>query len=223
MTRFYLIRHGETEWNVTGRWQGHTDIPLNRAGREQAMLLAERLYDEGIHFTALYSSDLQRAWETARIVGKAVGLEPTAVVELREIDMGVWSGLTRAEIARLDPATLERLDMGEDLPRGGAERLTDLYERASAALEAIAEEHPEGDVLIATHGGTVRALIEHARTNGHAVWPWPYVSIGNTALSIIEATPEAWHVFAVNDMAHLANAPQAIDVMARTPDDAQQA
>lgn len=223
MTRFYLIRHGETEWNVTGRWQGHTDIPLNEVGREQAALLAERLVAEERFFAGLYSSDLKRAWETAQIIGAAVGLKPQAVADLREIDMGAWSGMTRAEIVRLDSATLERLDMGEDLPRGGAESLTNLYNRASAALEAIAVAHPKGNVLITTHGGTARALIEHARTNGHAKWPWPYVSIGNTALSVIEQTSGGWRVESANDMAHLANAPQAIDVMAHTPDDAQQA
>lgn len=223
MTRFYLIRHGETEWNVSGRWQGHTDIPLNEIGHEQAALLADRLWHEDNEFVALYSSDLQRAWETARIVGAPFELKPLAVRDLREIDMGEWSGLTRAEIVRLDPATLERLDAGEDLPRGGAERLTDLYYRASAALERIAATHSSGNVLISTHGGTVRALIEHARTNGHAQWPWPYVSIGNTALSIIEHTANGWKIELVNNMAHLAGAPQAVDVMARTPDDAQQA
>src|SRR5690606_31771182 len=72
MTIFYLVRHGETAWNIQGRWQGHTDIALNAAGYAQAQLLAQRLHDEGSHFDVIYSSDLQRAWETASAVGAAL-------------------------------------------------------------------------------------------------------------------------------------------------------
>src|SRR4051812_42061109 len=130
MTTFYLIRHGETDWNVGGRWQGHTDVPLNEAGRAQARRLAERLRAGGGRFDAIYSSDLERAWETAQIVGGALGCPLRPIVELREIDVGAWAGLTRAEVVARTPELIERLDSGEDVARGGdGERFVDLYHR----------------------------------------------------------------------------------------------
>jgi probable phosphoglycerate mutase len=78
----YLIRHGETDWNLDGRWQGHSDVPLNPAGRQQALLLARRLADEGVRFNALYSSDLSRAWDTAVAIGGALGLRPASAPAL---------------------------------------------------------------------------------------------------------------------------------------------
>lgn len=222
MTRLYLIRHGETEWNLTGRWQGHTDVPLNDVGLAQARLLAERMRVEAADATAIYSSDLARAWQTAELIGAALDLRPRPEAAFREIDIGWWGGLTRAEIEERDAATLAQLDEQEDLPRGGAETLRDLYNRASAALEQVVAAHANETVVIVTHGGTIRALLAHAYGNGKTTWPWPYVSVGNTALSLIEKTPAGWHVHFANDMAHLAGAPQAIDVMALSPDDAQQ-
>ncbi len=96
-----LARHGETDWNRDGIWQGHGDPPLNELGRRQAAELARRLAD--VQIDALYSSDLRRAYETATIVGRAKGLEITADPDLREMDVGSWSGFTSEEIATRFP------------------------------------------------------------------------------------------------------------------------
>lgn len=222
MTRLYLVRHGETEWNLTGRWQGHTDIPLNEIGFQQARILADRLRDDGERLTAIYSSDLARAWQTAETVGAVLKLAPVPELALREIDIGWWGGLTRAEIAMRDGDALSRLDAEEDLPRGGGETMRDLYARASAAMERIAAAHPGETLLIVSHGGTVRVLLGHARGNGTPVWPLPFESIGNTAISIVEHDAHGWHIRTTNDTRHLAESSRAIDVLAKTQDDAQQ-
>ncbi len=101
MTRLILARHGETDWNRDGIWQGHGDPPLNDLGREQAAGLAERLRD--VELDALYSSDLRRALQTAEFVATAKDLDVVALGGLREMDVGSWTGLTLAQIAERFP------------------------------------------------------------------------------------------------------------------------
>ena len=142
-TRILLARHGETEWNRLGRWQGHADPPLNETGRSQAAALAEQLEGDGI--AAVYSSDLRRASETARIVAGRLGLEVTEDRALREIDVGSWQGLTKAQI--------------DGRPWDG-ERYEHHSERVTRALREIAARHPDGRVLVVSHGGSLRRVQE---------------------------------------------------------------
>ena len=149
MATLILARHGETDWNRDGIWQGHGDPSLNELGRRQAAELAARLADVSVD--ALYSSDLRRAYETAEIIGKTKGLEITADSDLREIDIGAWSGLTRAEIEERFPG-MDRQD-GET---------SDAFDaRAIGVLHRIAKAHEGERVLVVTHGGVVRALERH--------------------------------------------------------------
>ena len=157
-TRILLARHGETEWNRLGRWQGHADPPLNDAGRLQAQALAEQLEGDGI--AAVYSSDLERASETARIVAGRLGLEVTENPALREIDVGSWSGLTREEVRERYPEGFARWLAGE-IGHDGETR-TELAARVVPAVEAIAAAHSGEHVLVVTHGGAIRALRRHA-------------------------------------------------------------
>src|SRR5215211_8136133 len=101
VTAILLARHGETDWNREGRFQGWADPPLNDAGRAQAQALAERLRE--MPFDAVYASDLRRAFETAEIVAASHGVPVTPDPGLREVDIGSWSGLTRAEIEERFP------------------------------------------------------------------------------------------------------------------------
>jgi broad specificity phosphatase PhoE len=146
MTELLLVRHAETEWNREGRWQGHADPPLNEAGRAQAHALAATLAGE--HLDAIYSSDLRRAAETAEILGAALGRPVTPDPDLREIDVGSWSGLTRKEVAERFP----------DWDTHDGESLDELQARVVAAVRRIADRHADGLVLIVTHGGSIRSL-----------------------------------------------------------------
>jgi probable phosphoglycerate mutase len=144
-----LARHGETDWNRNGIWQGHGDPPLNDLGRMQAAKLAARLSD--VEIDVLYSSDLRRAYETAEIVGAAKGLDITASPDLREMDVGSWSGLTSEEIATRFP----------DMVGHDGESREAFDDRAVSALQRIAKAHDGQLVVVVTHGGVVRALERH--------------------------------------------------------------
>jgi broad specificity phosphatase PhoE len=149
VTTILLARHGETDWNREGRWQGWADPPLNETGRTQARALARQLRDTP--FDAVYASDLRRAHETAEIVAKPHGVPVVADPGLREIDVGSWSGLTRAELAARFP--------NGDRPDG--ETREQHADRVLAAVARIAREHPGARILLVTHGGTMRALRSH--------------------------------------------------------------
>jgi broad specificity phosphatase PhoE len=145
VTTILLVRHGETDWNREGRWQGHARTTLNQTGREQAAALAEQL--AGTELDAVYSSDLPRALETAAILAAPRGLLPIPEPGLREIDVGSREGLTEAD---LDGSTWD----GETYE---AHR-----ERVHAAVQRIALRHPDGCVVAVTHGGSLRRLQEIA-------------------------------------------------------------
>jgi probable phosphoglycerate mutase len=149
VTTILLARHGETDWNRDGLWQGWADPPLNETGRAQARELAEQLRD--VPFDSVYSSDLQRAHETAEIVAAPHGVPVVTDPGLREIDVGSWSGLTRAEIE-------ERFPDGE---RPDGETRDQHATRVLAAVERIARDTPGRRILLVTHGGTMRALHGH--------------------------------------------------------------
>jgi len=220
MSIFFLIRHGETDWNMQGRWQGHTDIALNAIGQTQAQRLAERLRDEDVRFDMIYSSDLKRAWETASILGATLDLVPQPLPELREIDVGGWSGLTHAEVLARDPDLVARLESGEDVRRGGTgERFADLYRRVVGAAERLAAERRDGRLMLVTHGGPVRALLLHAARDKADALPRP-LHIGNTSISVLRGGPSGWALDTINDMRHLSSA-QAPDMMSAPPDDAE--
>ena len=155
MTTVYLARHGESDWNAEGRWQGNADRPLTDLGRRQAEELAERL--ASVPLDAVYSSDLRRARDTAEAVAAGHGLEVRALPALREVDVGSWSGLSRPEVEERFPEAFSRWrDGGQGWEDGETyERMT---ERVVAAVLEIAAAHPDGAVLVVAHGGPIRAL-----------------------------------------------------------------
>jgi probable phosphoglycerate mutase len=161
MTTILLARHGESDWNRAKRWQGFADRPLTDLGRRQAEELADRL--EGTELDAIYSSDLQRARETAEAVARRRELEVRTTPDLREVDVGSWSGLTRAEAeARYPEAYARWLHGGEGWEDG--ETYEQLQARVVRAMTLIAAAHDGGQVLVVAHGGTIRAI--HASALG---------------------------------------------------------
>jgi broad specificity phosphatase PhoE len=159
MTTVYLARHGESDWNVERRWQGHADRPLTDRGREQAQALAARL--AGVELDAIYASDLRRAWETAEAVAAPRGLEVVRRPELREVDVGSWSGFTRDECADRFPDAFLRWQEGGSGWEDG-ESYEDMGVRIVTAVQRLAAEHPGGSILVVSHGGPIRAVHAHA-------------------------------------------------------------
>jgi broad specificity phosphatase PhoE len=200
MTRLLLVRHGETDWNREHRWQGHAGPGLNALGVRQASAAAELL--AGSAPAAVYTSDLQRAAETAAVIGRRLGLDPTADARLREVDVGSWSGRTRAELAASDPQAFRRWAEGgnDGYPRG--ETFVDLDRRATAAVHEIVDGHPNQVVVVVCHGGTIRAVVGAAlglpiRTRGRlATGP-------NGSISMLETRRVGLAVAAYNESGHL--------------------
>ena len=152
MTELYLVRHGETDWNAARRIQGRTDIPLNDAGRAQARqaaeLLARRRWD------AVYSSPLSRAHETASIIAERLGIdEVTGVAELVERDYGDAEGMSFEQIEALYP---------EGVRAPGQETRAEVAARVVPALLALAERHPGERILVVSHGGAIRSVLQTA-------------------------------------------------------------
>jgi probable phosphoglycerate mutase len=165
VTTILLARHGETDWNREGRFQGHADPPLNAIGRAQAARLSKRL--DGAALAAVYSSPLKRALETAGVVASAHGLEPVALDALREVDVGSWQGLTRAEVESRFPEGLTRwLDYEQGWEDG--ESYEQMGERVIPALLELAAAHGGEQILAVTHGGPIRAAFAFADQTSHA-------------------------------------------------------
>lgn len=157
LTELVLLRHAESTWNAEGRWQGQADPPLCERGRAQVEAAAPGLANGG--FAGLYTSDLRRASETAAILGGALGLVPRPDPRLREFHVGLWSGLTHAEIEARWPGQYARFRIRElDFRPGGGETPQELQQRVEAAFDDIAARHPDARVLVVSHGGVARSL-----------------------------------------------------------------
>lgn len=150
--RLVLLRHGRTEWNVNGRFQGQADVALDEVGREQATAAARRV--AGFNPVGIFSSDLTRTYQTAEPLAALTGLEIQTDKRLREIHVGSWEGLHGDEIRAQDPETYEQLWLGEDVRRSSTgESPREVAERVAEALTEIAETAGDGDtVAVVTHG-----------------------------------------------------------------------
>jgi len=150
MTRILLVRHGQSEWNATGRWQGQADPPLTDLGRQQALSAAANVGA----VDGIFASPLIRAHHTAHVISEQLGVGPVALLDgLMERDAGLWSGLTKPEIEHGWPGYLAS---GKRPP--GYESDASILERVRPALHAIATVHPGGDVLALTHGGVIHTI-----------------------------------------------------------------
>ena len=168
MSGVRLLRHGQSEWNALGRWQGHGDPVLTALGREQASAAAAQLASAAIE--RIVSSDLARAHETARIVAAALGLSVECDALWRERDIGAWTGLTREEISARWPDEYAHFRAHEEQARpGGGESNAMLRARARLALETLRLRHGSARVLVVTHRGIARMLAPESPL-GNAEW-----------------------------------------------------
>ncbi len=157
MTRFFLVRHGETEWNRLRKIQGLSDIPLNDTGRAQASALGEILAQH--RFDLIVSSPLSRALETAQILAHRLGMPAPVIIDtLVERNYGEAEGSNGADLDTRYPA-------GTEIP--GREDRADVTRRAVSTLHDLARRHPEADILAVAHGGLIRSVVEYAAPGVH--------------------------------------------------------
>ncbi len=156
--RVLLIRHGQTDWNVDGRWQGTLPVGLNEIGRAQAKALAEYLAQHKIG--SIYTSDLPRAFDTAQAIGKVVGVTPQPDIRLQEFNLGIFQGLTREEIKERYSKEFHDFEANYwDYVVANGESRRALQKRAYEVFQDIIDRAIGPDVVIVSHGGTIRMLL----------------------------------------------------------------
>ena len=201
MTRLIFIRHGQTMWNDLGRYQGHTDIPLNKTGIEQAQKVAKRLGKEKV--SAIYASDLLRAKQTAEIIGLEFNLPVTLSENLREINFGVWEGKTYKEIELQYPELLNIwLSDPTKLQIPNGETFSQLQTRAWASISDIINMNKNKTVVVVSHGGTISTIIcQILNINLKNLWQ---IKLNNSAVSIVDFYDQNKGVITLlNDTYHL--------------------
>ncbi len=199
-TRICFIRHGETDWNVDKRIQGQTDTPLNETGRGQALAMA---FNAAHHdFSAIYSSDLVRALDTARMVAARRGLEVNPLPQLRERHFGIFQGMTAEEGLQRFPAAdawYTIRDVDYDFVTG--ENLLQFSGRVTEAVDKLVEHHPGQTLAVVSHAGVLEIIYRKA-TGRPLHTPRDFV-IPNCALNWFVFDDKGWHLEAWDDHHHL--------------------
>jgi probable phosphoglycerate mutase len=201
-TRFCLVRHGETDWNVDRRLQGHTDIDLNIHGQKQAAQMAQALKAIQLDFDILYTSNLLRAAKTAKAIEAVFGVNAIINESLRERHLGALQGLTTNDAPHLEPelwgAHLQR-DVEHEL-RGG-ESIRQFAERIHGALEKIRAKHVGKTILLVSHGGALDMMYRLA--SNQTLESEKAVNIPNASLNWISHDGLRWKVDQWADTSHL--------------------
>jgi 2,3-bisphosphoglycerate-dependent phosphoglycerate mutase len=203
-TRVLLVRHGQSQGNAEGRFGGHTATPLSARGRLQAEATAQALSSE--HLSAIYSSDLPRAVETARPLSLLTGLEIQSTEAFRERSVGVMEGLTFEEAATRHPeqyAALIRRDFEHVLL--GGESYRQMLDRAARKLDSIIEQHSGGSITVFSHTGTICILALHLMGALDAPELRPvWIATTNCGITRFELRTDGFvRVLSINDTRHL--------------------
>ena len=204
MSKIYLIRHGQTDWNLEGRIQGSRDIPLNDTGRRQAASLAEGMKDRRLEL--VLSSPLCRARETARVLAESQGVPLLCWRELEEVRYGSWEGMTVAEIQEQFPEEYRRWwgEAGEGRPPGGESRM-EAFQRGAFLAEKIRRQvrsHKLKGVAVVSHGAMLCCMLP-ALLKGQAPFEEGF-SVQNGGITTLYMDPESGmcSLEAVNDCSH---------------------
>jgi len=201
LARLLLVRHGKTEWNESGRYQGISDISLSEEGLRQAEALGQRLAGEKID--AVYSSDLKRAVQTARTIASGRDLEMALCKELQEMNFGEFEGLTFAEIERRHPDNDWWTARDADMELPGGESISQLAARVSQFAESLSRYKEGETVLVVAHGGTIRALI--CLLLGLGLEHWWQIGLDGGSITQIDTYSERTVLTLLNDTCHLRN------------------
>jgi 2,3-bisphosphoglycerate-dependent phosphoglycerate mutase len=201
-TRFCLVRHGETDWNVERRLQGHTDIGLNDHGKRQAEQMAQALKAINLNFDVLYTSDLLRAAKTAKEIELLFGVIAISDDSLRERHLGALQGLTTSDAPHVEPELWE-IHLRRDLNHGlrGGESIKQFAERIQGALERIRLRHLSKTILLVSHGGALDMMYRIA--SNQALDAEKAVNVPNASLNWISHNGSSWKVDRWADTAHL--------------------
>lgn len=199
-TELIIVRHGETEWNLDGRMQGHSDSELTPLGLRQAETVAARLASENID--AVCASDLGRAMRTAEALGRAKAMTVIPDARLRERNMGIFQGLTTEEMRCRHPENCKRFASRDpDYVIPGGESMQQCHDRVIAGLQSIADRHPGGKVVVVTHGGPLSAAFRHTMrlpVNSPRQW-----SLFNASINRFGVQGSRWQLLVWGDLAHL--------------------
>ena len=203
-----LVRHGETEGNVSQVWHGALDAPLTVRGRQQVAATALRLAQmhQVAPIDAFYVSPLPRAQSTAAAIAQAIGLKPTVESGLREFNLGDWEGRSFRELREVENLWGRWTDDPAFAPPNGESPLS-FNERATAVLLALAAQHPSARVLVVTHGGFISSVL--ASWLGQSAGDWRAYDPPNCAISVLAWAKEGWVGQLVNDISHLPEAARA--------------
>ena len=201
MLKLYLVRHGQTEWNVQKRMQGWEDSSLTEKGVNNAIALRKKL--EGVEFAATYTSTSERTIETAKLIIEKRNLAINTNEDLREINLGEWEGKTLDEIKDFYPEQYKYFWENPALyePIGG-ETFEQLINRAIKVLNYIISKHINGSILVITHSVILKSLLMHVK--GKTVkdlWAPPFIH--DTSLSIVEIENEVYSLKSEGDITHL--------------------
>jgi probable phosphoglycerate mutase len=199
-TRICIIRHGETDWNVEKRIQGHTDVPLNETGRAQAMAMAFNAAHQ--RFQAIYSSDLARTVETAKLLAQREEQQVKLLPQLRERHYGVFQGITAEEGAARCPAAYAHYvarDLNYDFETG--ESLLGFAERVSEGIDWLVRHHSGQTIAAVSHSGVLDVV--YRRATGRPLHTPRDFKIPNCALNWFHFDGQGWHLEAWGDRHHL--------------------
>ncbi len=202
LTKICFVRHGETDWNVNKRMQGHIDIPLNAHGVMQAERLAKALQRTGHHFDRIYSSDLDRAFHTAKAIASPQSLDITIHPDLRERHVGKLQGLLLADAPQVEPTLWQRhvaRDLDFDL--GGGESIVQFHNRMKRMLDHLLMKHTGEQILAVSHGGSldmIYRIVTQQPLDAERVAVVP-----NTSLNWIVHDGNTWLIERWGDTSHL--------------------
>jgi len=201
-TRICIIRHGETDWNLARRIQGQIDIPLNSAGRAQALAMA---FNAAHHrFSAIYSSDLRRANETAQALAEREGQTVTTLTALRERHYGIFQNVTKDEAGQIHPqahALYLARDLDYDFESG--ENLTNFAQRTMNVFDSLAKQHRAQQIAVVCHAGLLDVM--YRRATGRELQPARDFVIPNCALNWFRHDGQRWHLESWDDHHHLSH------------------
>ena len=200
VTRFIVVRHGETRWNVEMRIPGQRDSDLTANGVEQAEAIAGRLATERVD--AIVSSDLGRAMQTARRIGERLGLAVVPDARFRERAFGAGEGMTYTEVDDVYPGAFARIrEVDPDFVIPGGESRRQFHERVRSAFDDLARTHAGRTIALVTHGGVLATFFRHV--HGIAIHLPRAIPITNAAYNVLRYEAGAWVVESWDDSGHL--------------------